>query len=182
MAEGNQTSTIHLEVFTDHYATLIETLPVKSLAAKFVSAKIIQFSDQDEILKGETPQDKARRFLQHISNTLKSGNSEKFLTMLDVIEKRGGQYAYLAHNIRRDLSKCETSREKILLYAYNNIVLKVYECYIRLKLLSKYKYILNTLLLFHRCIVAGIFLRSSVTSRSVATSKTTLSRLVSRKE
>ena len=120
MAEGNQTSAIHLEVFTDHYATLIETLPVKSLAAKFVSAKIIEFSDQDEILKGETPQDKARRFLQHIVNTLKSGNSETFLTMLDVIEKHGGQYAHLAHNIRRDLSKRETSRETTVAASEDN--------------------------------------------------------------
>ena len=111
MAKGNQKSAIHLEVFTDHYATLIETLPVKSLVAKFVSAKIIEFSDQDEILKGETPEDKARRFLQHIVNTLKSGNSETFLAMLDVIEKHGGQYAHLAHNIRKDLSKRESSRE-----------------------------------------------------------------------
>ena len=58
----------------------------------------------------------------------------------------------------------------------------VYELYTRVTLLSKYKYILNTLLLFHRCVVAGIFFRSGVTSRSVATSGTTVCRLVSRKE
>ena len=112
MAQGKGKSPIYLEVFTEHYATLVETLPVKSLTSKFVSAKIIRFSEQEEILNGDTSEEKARRFLQYIVNPLKSGNSEAFLKMLDVIEKHGGQYAHLAHNIRRDLSKRDISREK----------------------------------------------------------------------
>ena len=112
MAEGKGKCPIYLEVFTEHYATLVEALPVKSLAGKFVSENIIGFSDKEEILKGDTSDEKARRFLQHIVNPLKSGNSETFLKMLDVIEKHGGQYTHLAHNIRRDLSERDISREK----------------------------------------------------------------------
>ena len=53
---------VFLGVFTDHYTTLIETLPVKSLIARFVSAKIIKFSDDDKILKGDAEEEKARCF------------------------------------------------------------------------------------------------------------------------
>ena len=96
---------VFLDVFTDHYATLIETLPVKSLIAKFVSAKIINFSDQNEILKGDTDEEKARRFLRHIVSPLETGNPETFRKMLSVVEEHGGAYAYLAKNIKVDLSK-----------------------------------------------------------------------------
>ena len=105
MAEIEEKSEVFFDVFTKHYATLIESLPVKSLIARFISAKIIKFSDQDEILKGDTSEEKARRFLQHVAIPLQSGNSETFRKMLDVIEKHGGQYAYLAKNIKTDLSK-----------------------------------------------------------------------------
>ena len=108
MAKGNQKCATYFEVFTDHYATLVEALPVKSLAAKFVSTKIITFSDQDDILKGDTAEERATRFLRHIATPLETGNSETFLKMLDVIDKYGGQYAYLAQNIRRDISKHKT--------------------------------------------------------------------------
>ena len=120
MAQGNETSAIYLDVFTNHYGTLVETLPVKLLAAKFVSAKIIKFSDKDEILKGDTAEEKTHRFLQHIVNPLKSGNSETFLKMLVVTEKHGGQYVYFAQNTRRDLSKRETSRETIIAASEDN--------------------------------------------------------------
>ena len=108
-SKGNENSEIYLDVFIDHYATLVDALPVKSLVAKFVSAKIIKFSDEEEILKGETTEDRGIRFLRHIATPLETGNSETFLKMLDVIEKHGGQYAYLAQNIRRDISKRVTN-------------------------------------------------------------------------
>lgn len=96
---------VYLDVFTEHYYVLVEALPVKSLIAKFVSAKIIKFSDQDEILKGNTADEQARRFLRHISTPLESGKSETFCKMLDVVEKHGGQYAYLAKDIKKDILK-----------------------------------------------------------------------------
>ena len=103
--KGKEKSEIYLDVFTDHFATLVDALPVKSLVAKFVSAKIITFSDLDEILKGETTDERGFRFLRHIGTHLETGNSETFLKMLDIIDKHGRQYAYLAQNIRRDISK-----------------------------------------------------------------------------
>ena len=104
MAKSEEDSAqICLDVFTDHYATLTEALPVKSLIAKFVTAKIIKFSDLDEIMKGDTAEEKARRFLQHISKPLVTRNCESLFKMLNVVEKHGGQYAYLAKNIKIDL-------------------------------------------------------------------------------
>lgn len=105
MAGSKESAEVCLEVFTEHYATLVEALPVKSLSAKFVTAKLITFSDQDEILKGDDDEERARRFLRHISTPLGTGKFESFLTMLDVVEKHGGQYAYLAKDIKKDLSK-----------------------------------------------------------------------------
>ena len=71
MVKGNEKSSeksaIYLDIFTNHYGTLVEALPVKSLAAKFVSAKIIEFSDQDEILKGDTAEENACRFYNILS-------------------------------------------------------------------------------------------------------------------
>ena len=105
MAKGNKKSReeICLDVFTDHYDTLTEGLPVKSLLPKFVKARVIRFSDEDEISKGETENERARRFLRHISTPLETGNIETFRKMLSVVEKHGGQYAYLAKNIKVDL-------------------------------------------------------------------------------
>ena len=105
MAESEDFAEICLDVLTNHYATLTEALPVKSLIAQFVSAKIIKFSDQDEIMKGDTAAEKARIFLQHITRPLETQNCESLFKMLDVVEKHGGQYAYLSTNIKLDLNK-----------------------------------------------------------------------------
>ena len=105
MAKGNKKSKeeICLDVFIDHYDALIEELPVKSLLSKFVIARIVGFSDADEVSKGETENERARKFIRHIYIPLETGNIETFRKMLSVIEKHGGQYAYLAKNIKVDL-------------------------------------------------------------------------------
>jgi len=105
MAENEDSAEICLDVFTEHYSTLTEALPVKSLIAKFITAKIIKFADQDEIMKGGTAAEMARLFLQHIVKPLETRNCESLFKMLDVVEKHGGQYAYLAINIKKDLVK-----------------------------------------------------------------------------
>ena len=107
MAKSKETTTegICLDVFTDHYDNLIEALPVKSLLSKFLKARIIRFSDQDEVLKEETDKERARLFLRHVSLPLETGNTDTFRKMLSVVEKHGGQYAYLAKNIKVDLLK-----------------------------------------------------------------------------
>ena len=106
MAESEDKSTqVFLDVFIEHYNKLITALPVKSLIAKFVSAKIITFADQDAILQGDGPEEQARRFLRHISTRLESGKSETFRKMLDVIEKHGEPYDYLAKDIKKDILK-----------------------------------------------------------------------------
>ena len=101
MAESEDSVEICLDVFTDHYSTLTEALPVKSLIAKFVTAKIIKFSDQDEIMKGDTAEEKARLFLQHIAKPLGTRKCESLFKMINVVEKHGGQHAYLAKNIKK---------------------------------------------------------------------------------
>ena len=69
-------------------------------------ARIIRFSDRDEVLKEETDMEKAPLFLRHVIIPLETGNTDKFCKMLSVVEKHGGQYAYLAKNIKVDLLKC----------------------------------------------------------------------------
>jgi len=111
MVESKEYTEVLLDVFIEHYSTLIEALPVKSLIPKFLSARIITFSDQDDILKGDTPEEKALRFLRHIATPLTTGNAETFCKMLNVIEKHGGQYAYLAKNIKTDLMNYEETKQ-----------------------------------------------------------------------
>ena len=105
MAKGKERTKeeICLDVFTDHYDALVGALPVKSLLSKFVSARVIGFPDKDEILKKETEEERAHIFLRHISTPLMTGNTDTFRKMLSVVEKHGGQYAYLAKKIKVDL-------------------------------------------------------------------------------
>jgi len=98
------TAKVCLEVFTEHYPKLIDALPVENLMAKFVGAKIVKFMEQDAILAGDTQQEKARRFLQYIAVPLESsGKTHTFRSMLKIVDKHGGSYAYLARDIYKDL-------------------------------------------------------------------------------
>ena len=106
VAEDDSTAEVCLKVFTEHYPKLIDALPVEMLMAKFVSAKIVKFAEQDAILAANTQQEKARRFLQFVAVPLESSKkTHTFRSMLKVVEEHGGAYAYLAKDIYKDLLK-----------------------------------------------------------------------------
>ena len=70
---------------TEHYPKLIDVLPVETLMAKFVSAKIVKFEEQDAILMA------ARRFLPFVTVPLESSKkTHTFRSMLKVVDKHGG--------------------------------------------------------------------------------------------
>ena len=69
---------------TEHYPKLIDVLPVETLMAKFVSAKIVKFEEQDAIMA-------ARRFLPFFTVPLESSKkTHTFRSMLKVVDKHGG--------------------------------------------------------------------------------------------
>jgi len=101
--EEDNTAKGCLEVFTEHYSTLMDALPVETLIAKFVSAKVVTFAQQDAILAKETPQEKTRTFLRHIVTHLETSKIHTFQNMLEVVEEHGGSYSYLARDVYKDL-------------------------------------------------------------------------------
>ena len=106
VAEEDPTAEVCLEVFIEHYPKLIDALPVATLMSKFVSAKIVNFKEQDAIMAADTQQEKARRFLQFVAVPLESSKkTHTFRSMLKVVEGHGGAYAYLAKDIYKDLLK-----------------------------------------------------------------------------
>lgn len=105
VAEDVKAVTPEEAAFTEHYDKLVGALPIVSLLPKFISKRIITFSQQDQILAGETNSDKTRRFLEHITNHFSTGNTYDFYKFLEVVETHGGQYKYLATNIQRSIEQ-----------------------------------------------------------------------------
>lgn len=94
--------------FTEHYDRLTGALPIVKLLPKFISKRIITFSEQDKILAGETDSDKTKRFLEHITRHFNAGNTYTFYKFLEVLESHGGQYAYLATDIQKSIEEHKT--------------------------------------------------------------------------
>ena len=89
--------------FVEHYAGLTGALPIVKLLPKFISKRIISFSEQEKILAGETEFDKRKRFLDHITAHFNTGNKYTFYKFLEVLEAHGGSYSYLATDIQKSL-------------------------------------------------------------------------------
>ena len=97
--------------FTEHYDRLTGALPIVKLLPKFISKRIITFSEQDKILAGETDSDKTKRFLEHIEKHFNGGNTYVFYKFLEVVELHGGQYAYLATEIKKSIEEHKTQQQ-----------------------------------------------------------------------
>lgn len=91
--------------FVEHYDRLIGALPIVKLLPKFISKRIITFSEQEKILAGETDFDKSERFLKHIRNHFNAGNTYDFYKFLDMLETHGGAYSYLATDIHKTIEQ-----------------------------------------------------------------------------
>ncbi|XP_065887363.1 uncharacterized protein [Dysidea avara] len=103
MAE--QDRSIEAKVFHDNYDKLVSALPLRELIPKFISRRIITFKDQDRILAGETDLDKRERFLKHIAQQLETDHTDSFYKFLEIVEKYGGSYSYLAKDIQNSLEE-----------------------------------------------------------------------------
>ena len=97
--------------FIEHYDRLTGALPIVKLLPKFISKRIITFSEQDKILAGETDSDKTKRFLEHITRHFNAGNTHTFYKFLEVVESHGGQYAYLAADIQKAIEQQKTKQQ-----------------------------------------------------------------------
>ena len=93
------------KVFYDNYEKLASALPLRELIPKFISRRIISFKDQDRILAGETDLDKRERFLKHIAQQLDTNHTDSFYKFLEIVEKHGGSYSYLATDIQSSLDE-----------------------------------------------------------------------------
>lgn len=101
------------EAFYEHYDRLTGALPIVKLLPKFISKRIITFSEQDKILAGETDFEKTKRFLKHITNHFSTGNTYNFYKFLEVVENHGGQYSYLATDIQATIvNKQQENKEE----------------------------------------------------------------------
>ena len=79
-----------MKIFTENYAKLCDTLTdIDSLLKYFVQADIIKGEQELEISNSKTTSEKVKKLLIHISGPLKSGNSDNFYTMLDIMKKQG---------------------------------------------------------------------------------------------
>ena len=91
--------------FVKHYDRLTGALPIVKLLPKFISKRIISFSEQEKILAGETDFDKRKRFLDHITTHFNTGNTYTFYKFLEVLEAHGGPYTYLATDMKKTLEE-----------------------------------------------------------------------------
>ena len=107
-----KTETPEKEAFIEHYDRLTGALPIIQLLPKFISKRIITFSEQDKILAGETDSDKTKRFLEHITRHFNGGNTYTFYKFLEVVESHGGQYAYLATDIQKSIEEHKTKQQE----------------------------------------------------------------------
>lgn len=93
-------------MFTKHYASLINVLPIKNLSKYFVSEGIISFED-DEIIQQISVQSEATSLvLRKIATSLKIGQPKSFDTFLSIMEKYGNVTSgELANQMRGQLMK-----------------------------------------------------------------------------
>ena len=111
MADKEKAETPEEAAFIEHYDRLTGALPIVKLLPKFISKRIITFSEQDKILAGETDSDKTKRFLEHITKHFNAGNTYTFYKFLEVVESHGGQYSYLAADIQKTIEQQKTKQQ-----------------------------------------------------------------------
>ena len=80
------------ELFLAHYLELCKTLTdVENLLPHFVKAHIISANIHQEINAKVTLNQNVEALMRYISDSLESGNTEKFYTLLKIMEEHGNQ-------------------------------------------------------------------------------------------
>ena len=93
-----------LEVFTKHYASLINVLPIKNLSKYFVSEGIISFEDDEAIQQARGQSEASSLVLRKIATSLKIGQAKSFDTFLSIMERHGNMATdELANQMRGQL-------------------------------------------------------------------------------
>jgi len=77
---------------------------VDSLVHHFITARIIDLNDAEEIMNLTTTRKKAVYILHKIAAPLEAGYTDKFYQLLTIMEEYGGDVAKLADEIRASLS------------------------------------------------------------------------------
>ena len=93
------------DVLLSSYFKLTQLLPVDSLLHNFVTARIIDLNDTEEIMSLTTTRKKAIYLLHKIAAPLEAGYTEKFYQLLTIMEEYGGDLAKLADEIRTSLNE-----------------------------------------------------------------------------
>jgi len=80
------------EAFVTYYPDLTQVFRTNTLAAHFVSARIITMTDHDEICS-LSPTYGGLRLLRNVSAPLETGNTRNFYKMLDIMQNHGNSHA-----------------------------------------------------------------------------------------
>ena len=91
------------EVVDEFYSDIVKVLPIKNILHQLVPAKILSPDDIEEIDGLRESEDKSSYVLDIIDKSLKAGITLSFYTLLDIMEKYGGDVSVLAKNIQRVL-------------------------------------------------------------------------------
>ena len=101
------------EILTTHYSKLCSTLSdIDNLLPHFVTKKIININDLEEIKANAPSIRKVEKLMRHISGPLEAGNTEVFYIMLRIMKKYGHQATQkLADQIRKSLPTTDDDTE-----------------------------------------------------------------------
>ena len=95
---------IKLQVFTKHYAKLVEVLPIKSLSHHFVKDEIISFDEEEAILQTTTRSEAAGIVLRKIGHSLTAHLTTTFDMLLSILEQHGDvSCVKLVNEMKQDL-------------------------------------------------------------------------------
>jgi len=91
-----------LDSITKHYHDLERALPVDALLGEFISSGVIDFYSLEVIQVELTETLRRRRFLRHIIEPLRTGNTEPFYKLIRIL-KGHRTYSYLADMLEKEL-------------------------------------------------------------------------------
>ena len=72
-----------------YYADLTNVLFNTDLSPEFISAGIINIHEEEIIRNAPNSQEKAKKILQIISSHIEISHTKSFISMLDIMERRG---------------------------------------------------------------------------------------------
>lgn len=91
-------------ILIKYYADLTNVLFITDLSPEFVSAEIISIHEEEIIRNTLTTREKAIKFLRIISCHLEISHTKSFISMLDIMERKGTlAIAELALKIKTEL-------------------------------------------------------------------------------